>query len=273
MNGLVVGQVGNTGLSDIVSFFNNQSSGGDVSGALGSAGIAFKITMFLIMFVGAVAMAIWIGRIAVDILMIVLRGTDNKAVEAMGKFGTGEANSYANVKTYLSKNLLEIILVIVLITFLMTGWLFRLIAIALSGFGALGNKLLGLDIEGALSAVDADAYTENIKARRTTALKIQYDEELGTARAESVRLYEMAKDGAVGDDPKFVKAKRLYTTAMVRADLVSKELVSRKVTTELKLSDGYFEQHKRTTGDGVCNDSFKDSTVLDTYKGATFTCG
>lgn len=270
LNHLVLGQVGNTGLSDIVSFFNNQSSGGDVTNALGSAGIAFKITMFLIMFVGAIAMAIWIGRIAVDILLIVTRGTG--ATAKLEKFGTGEADSHASVKTYFAKNIVEIIMVIILITFLMTGWLFRLIAIALSGFGALGNKLLGLDIEGALSKADAEAFSEGVSARRTVSLKVQYDEELGSARAESVRLYEMAKDGKVSDDPKFVKSKRLYTTNMARAQILSNELTGkRNAESELKLGEGYFEQHLRVGGDGVCNDSFLVSDAITTYN-VTISC-
>lgn len=272
LDSLVIGQVGSSGLSDIVSFFNNQSSGGDVSNALSSAGIAFKIAMFLIMFIGAIAMAIWIGRIAVDILLIVTRGTKLGESEKVKKLGTGGSDSYASVGTYLKGNLLEIILVIVLITFLMTGWLFRLIAIALSGFGALGNKLLGLDIEGTLSAIDAEAFKENVSVRRTASLKIQYDEELGSARAEAARLYEMAKDGAVSDNPKFVKAKRLYTTNMIRADILAKELADvRNAQGELKLEPGYFNQHLRQNGDGVCNEGFIVEEISTSY-GESITC-
>lgn len=263
-NMFVVGQVGSSGLADIVSFFNTQSSSGDVSGALSSAGIAFKIALFLIMFVGAIAMAIWIGRIAVDILLIVTRGTKIGDNQKLQSIGTGESSSYASVAKYLTGNIVEIALVIVLVAFLMTGWLFRLIAIALAGFGALGNKLFGLDIEGSLSAMDAEAFTENTQARRTASLKVQYDEELASAREEVTMLYEYAKKGAISDDPKFNKSKRLYTTNMAKATVIAATLKTRD-TTDLKLGSGYFEQHKRTNGDGVCNTSFVVKDVAEKF--------
>lgn len=267
LNGLTYGMVGSSGLSDVVSFFNNTSTSGDVSGALGSASIAFKVALFLIMFIGAIAMAIWMARIAIDILLLVTQGTPVGNNEKLQKFGTGEAGNYKNVKSYLGGNIIEIVLVIVLIAFLMTGWLFRLIALALSGFGALGNKLLGLDLEGALTSIDADAFKGGVEARRSASLKIQYDEELGNLRSEAARMYEIAKDGKVLNNPKYEKGKKMYTTYMVRAHILSEELRKdgRDAGAEFKVPEDYFKQHLRSRGDGVCNESFYSPSVLDAF--------
>lgn len=269
MNTFMLGSVTSSGLSDIVSFFNNQSSSGDVSGALGTASIAFKIAMFVIMFIGAIAMAIWIGRIGVDILLIVLRGTKWGDSDKIKALGTGKEGSHGTVGSYLKGNLLEIILVIVLIVFLMTGWLFRLIAIALSGFGALGNKLFGLDIEGTFTAVEAQAYAENLSYRRSASLKGEYDEQLGALRAESERLYEISKKGTASDDPKFQRSKRMYSMHMARAILLAKQLEENGAITEFKLDKDYFKQHLRQRGNGVCNKNFVDTTIIGEYT-ATF---
>lgn len=260
---------GQSGLSDIVNFFNTQSNTSDVSTALQTTAVAFKVSMFVIMMVGGFAMAVWIVRIAVDIVCIVARGT--KLEGKLKSFGTGKDSDYGSVGNYLKGNLLEIILVIVLIVFLMTGWLFRLIAIALSGFGTLANKLLGLDISGGLASLDAKAFTEQVEARRTTSLRGQYDDELASARQYANILYDQAKDGAVGDDPTFNKNKSSYTQAMVKADILATELNKRKAADELKLGSGYFNQHKRSSGDGVCNKAFLVADIQSTY-GKTISC-
>lgn len=270
LGNFVVGSATSSGLSDIVSFFNNQSSNGDVSGALGTAGFAFKIAMFVIMFIGAIAMAIWIGRIAVDILLITTRGTKIADNETLKKMGTVEGDkNYDSVMGYVKGNILEIVLVIVLITFLMTGWLFRLIAIALAGFGALGNKLFGLDIEGTLSSYEASNFAGQVEMRRLSSLKSQYDEELGNLRAESERLYDIAKKGAVSDDPKFLKAKKMYSMHMARADILGKSLESRSGVAEFKVDASYFKQHLKQAGNGVCNTKFLDTTILAQYTSGT----
>ncbi|PGT90059.1 hypothetical protein [Bacillus thuringiensis] len=260
---------GQQGLQDIVSFFNMQSTSGDVSTALSASGWAFKIALFVIMTVGALAMAVWISRIAVDIICLVTRGT--AVADKMGSFGTGKGDSYDSVGKYLKGNLLEIILVIVLITFLITGWLFRLIAMALSGVGVLLNKLLGLDIGGGLAQLDADAFKEQISARRTTSLRNQYDDELASVRHYANVLYDKAKDGAISDDPAFNQAKSMYTQSMVKADLLATELNKRKASDEMKLGADYFKQHTRKNGDGACNSAFMVNDIQSKY-GKTVQC-
>lgn len=101
----------------------------------------------VVQIIGLVALGVWIFRIGVDIVLITMRGTT--FTDNLSKFGTSSkgSESYKSVATYLKGNLLEIILVVVLVSLLITGWIFRIFSMALSGFGSLLNKLLGLDIE------------------------------------------------------------------------------------------------------------------------------
>jgi len=258
---------GQQGLSIVTEFFNTQSATGDVGSALAGAAVWFKIAMWLIMTIGAIAMAVWIARIAVDIVLIVTKGMGkgDGAIQGLSKFGTGKDENYTSVMKYISGNLLEIILVIILITLLITGWLFRLIALAISGVGTLGNKLLGLDIGGKFSAMDAEAFIEQTGAQRSSSLRNQYDENLASAKQYSANLYEQAKNGAISDDPQFQQVKSFYTQSMVKADILADELESRDAKAEFKLGDGYFQQHLRQSGEGTCNTSFLTQDVMSVY--------
>lgn len=258
---------GQSGLSTITEFFNTMSATGDVGSALSGSAVWYKIAIWLIMTIGAIAMAIWIARIAIDIVLIVTKGMGkgDGGLEGLSKFGTGKSESYESVWKYVKGNLLEIILVIILITLLMTGWLLRLIAMAISGVGTLANRLLGMDIGGKLSALDAEAFIEQVGVQRTSSLRNQYDEQLASAKTYSAHLYDMAKDGAISDDPAFQQTKSFYSQAMVKADILADELESRDAKAELKLGDGYFQQHLRQSGEGVCNTSFLTQDVMSVF--------
>lgn len=260
-----------TGLGDIVSFFNNYATSGDVDGALVSTGFIFKAVLWVIIFVGAISMAIWIARIAVDILLLVTRGT-KIAESGLKNFGTGKDGGAASVKDYISKNGIEILLVIVLITFLITGWLFRLVAIALSGFGALGNKLFDLDLESAFTTTEVDSYVEQLPSRRAVSLKAEYDQMLGNARSEATRLYEYAKQGKLKTDPAYQKSMKLYSNYMYRAQAVSVTMTNEKAAS-LNVKDEYFQQHLSTKGSEVCNMAFIDESVSDLYSSFALECG
>lgn len=258
----------NTSLSTVAEFFKTQSSTGDVGSVLADTAVGFKVAMWIIMAVGAVAMIIWLVRIAADILLIVTRGL-GKGGEGEGgglaRFGTGKSESYETVLKYLKGNFIEILLVFILITFLITGWLFTIVSLAISGIGTLGNKLLGLDIGGKLSALDAEAFRENIASQRNTSLRKQYDEQLASAKQYSAKLYDEMKNGAIGDDPEMNQIKSFYTQAMVKADLLGEALENRDARAEFKLSEGYFQQHLRQRGEGICNSSFLNSDVQQTF--------
>lgn len=267
-----------TAVADIVSFFNGMSASNDVGGALSNSALAFKISMLAIMLIGGLAMAIWIGRIAIDILVITLRGTS--VATKMSKLGTGKSDAEGSVGGYLKSNLLEIIFVILLIFFLISGFLFRLIAVAISGFGALGNKLFGLDIQGMLGSIDIEAYKEGVDAQRPTTRKQNYDNEIGVMRAELRNLYEMNEKGQNSTKDKYVekynRSKRTYTHAFARAETIvnggGTEGGGKLNEADFRLPDGYFAQHLDGAGNSpLCVDVFLDDAVKSAY-GADKNC-
>src|SRR5699024_8730782 len=110
-------------VSIIKEFFNSQSSAGDLTSVLAETSLWFQIVIWIIMFVGAIALGIWIFRIAVDIILIVTRGMNFKGRQTMTSWGTsaGGADSYNSIWTYLSKNIIEIVMVILIVVLLFTG--------------------------------------------------------------------------------------------------------------------------------------------------------
>src|SRR5699024_3539952 len=137
------------------------------------------------MFVGAIALGIWIFRIAIDIILIVTRGTAIAESGKLNKWGTSsddKSESYSSIMGYLKHNILEIILVILVVILLFSGYMFRIIAFAIDGVGTLLNKFLGLDLSTKLSALDADAFVNNVGSQRSASLRNQYDEQLSGAR-------------------------------------------------------------------------------------------
>lgn|SRR5699024_2285014 len=252
-------------VSIIKEFFNSQSSAGDLTSVLSNTSIWFQIVIWIIMFVGAIALGIWIFRIAIDIILIVTRGMGGNWRGKMQNWGTTQEDNYSSIWTYLSKNILEIILVILVVVLLFTGYLFRIIAFAIDGLGTLLNRFMGLDVGGKLSALDAEAFVNNIESQRATSLRNQYDEQLSGAREYSNQLYDLAKSGAIEDDPQYNQLKSEYTQAMVKANILGEELIDRGVESEFKLGEGYFQQHLRQDGDGVCNDTFIVEDVEQTF--------
>lgn len=259
--------MGQSNLSVVTEFLNTQSAAGDVGKALMDTTILFKVVIWLIMVVGAVAMAIWIGRMAVDILLIVTRGISFGGKEKMSNWGTATTDdAYKSVGSYLGKNILEIVLVMILVSLLISGYLLRLIAFGITGVGTLLNKLVGLDVGGAYSALDAQAFTEQVGVQRSTSLRNQYDQHLAAAKNYSSQLYDLAKNGAISDDPAFNQTKSYYTQSMVKANIIGSEITSRSgVVAEMKLGEGHFRQHLRVTGDGVCNEDFLMEDVIQTF--------
>lgn len=258
--------VSSSGLSDIVSFFNTQSTNNDVSGALIDAQLAFKISMAVIMFIGAFAMAIWIGRIGIDILVITLRGIGKG--DALAKYGTGNGQASTSVADYFKKNMVEIILVILLVAILMTGWLFRLVALAISGFGMLANKAFNLDVTGGYSKLAGTSFKENVKMMRPTQLKNMYDEEYGAVKTQADVLYDLASKEADTKSDKFVRAKREYTVHLAKAETIAETV--RNKASSMNMSKTYFDQHKQAVNG--CNRSFFDKTIATHYGQKGFSC-
>lgn len=259
---------GQTNVSIIKEFFRSQSSAGDLAGVLSETSIIFQVVIIIIMFIGAIALAIWLLRIGADMIAIVTatRGDKASGVHTHAtNWGTGDAGNYINVWTYLKKNLLNIILVILLLFILFSGYIFTLIAMAIDGLGTLANKLFNLDVGGKLSALDAETYANNIESQKTVSLRNQYDEQLSGARENANQLYDKAKGGVGEDDPALVKMKSQYTQNMVKANILADELRNRGAETEYKLGEGYFRQHLMQSGDGVCNESFLLDDVIQEF--------
>ena len=253
--------VSSTGLSDVTSFMSSMSANSDVGSTLLSASLAFKLAIYFIMFCGAIAMAIWIARIGVDILLIATNGMGKLEDSFIGKMGTKSGN-YGSVGAYLKGNFVEIVLVIVLISFLMTGWLFTIISMALTGFGLLANKVFNLDVDGGLSKMSASAFTDNIGMLRATEVKVMYDDNLGNLKSQANTMYTYASDGVDTDSDQWIKASRLYSAYMSKTHLLSKEGAEDKST--LKVSDAYFEQHLNSSD--ICNTAFLDGAIIGYYK-------
>jgi len=255
-------------VSIMKEFFNSQSSAGDLTSVLSNTSLWFQIVVWAIMFIGAIGLGIWILRMGVDMLLIVTRGTklgNNSTMQGLGTAAIGKENSYDSVLGYAKHNFLEIFLVILLLILLFSGMFFRLVSMAIDGLGTLANKLFGLDIGTKLSALDAESFVNNIPSQRSESLRHQYDEQLSGAREYANQLYDLAKGGSPSDDPNLQKAKSHYTQAMVKANILADEIESRGVVADFKLGEGYFQQHLRQDGDGVCNQEFILDDVVETF--------
>lgn len=257
--------VTSSGLADVTSFMQGMSANSEVGKTLLSASVAFQISIYLIMFLGALAMAIWIARIGADVLLIATRGMEfggsGLDQSFIGKMGTGKGESYASVASYLKGNLLEIVLVIILISFLMTGWLFTLISMALTGFGMLANKVMGLDVDGGLSKMSAKGFVENVSVLRPAEAKAMYDEQLGNLKTQADVMYTLASDGVEKESDKWVKASRIYTAYWSKADILGQR--GQASLTTLKLNKSYFDQHK--SNNDICNAGFANDVVNGYY--------
>lgn len=255
-------------VSVLSEFFTTQSTAGDLNSVLSDTSLLFQIVVVAIMFIGAICLAIWLIRLGIDIFLIVTRGFGGEggARSKMAGWGTaGEAQAYSNLGTYFKKTLFQIILVILIIALFMTGMMYQVIAYALDFVGTVSSKLFGLDLGTKLSSLDAESFVENIGSQRSNSLRNQYDEQLSASREASNQLYDYAKDGTVDDDPKLNEMKSQYTQSMVKANILGEELMDRDADKEFKLGDGYFQQHLRQDGDGVCNEEFLLEDVIDTF--------
>src|SRR5574344_1263802 len=139
LTNLLLGNAGaQAGLGEIVNYFNVRSAMTDVSTAMGITNFLMSAAILIVSVLGFIALAIWVLRIGVDILLITLRGTS--VADKLTKFGTNEdKTSYDKVSSYLQKNMVEIILVVVLVSLMVTGWLWRIFAFALQGVGGMLN--------------------------------------------------------------------------------------------------------------------------------------
>lgn len=259
-----MGEVGGQGaLESLQSFFDVKAATSNIDSALDAVSWLFTIVIWVVQIVGLIALVFWIFRIGVDILLITMRGTG--VAKALEKFGTKEgAESYKNVGAYLKGNLLEIILVVVLVSLLITGWIFRIFSLASAGFGSLLNKILGLDIDGLISSADAQAWKDNIKVARNASIRNEYDQSVSDARGYLAELYNM--QGVSSADPTYLSTSRKYSVAIAKCQYIAKEK-GPDVIDQLNLDSGYFSQHKYD--DSVFNEGMLQSDVMSNWGGST----
>lgn len=256
---------GQQGLNQVVQFFNVRASGVDLTSAIGVTDVLMTIAILVVSILGFIALAIWVTRIGVDILLITLRGTE--IANKMSKLGTSQDTSaYNKVSDYLKKNFVEIILVVVFIGLMITGWLWRIFAIALNGFGAMLNFLLGLDVDGLISGADAEAWKKNIENQTYPAIRDEYEQNVAAAQGYLGELYNMVD--VSNDDPRKLAVRRKYSVALAKANVIgSNSAVTTAMTTELKLYDGFFDRHKKTD---LCRSNFFETQSMASF--GSFTC-
>lgn len=239
----------NGALQQVIRFFDVKAATADVTTAMDLTGIFIQFATIFIQIVGFLAISIWIARIGIDILLLTAKGT---AIETkLQKFGTGKAESYENATAYIKGNLVQIALMVVLIVFLITGWIFRLFSIAMSGIGMILNRLLNLDVSAVWNEQEVIAWRDNYLSS-TNAQKLEmYDDAVSSAQGYAQTLYEMK--GISKDDPNRQEVERNYTNAMMQANYIQSEGGS-DLAAALNKPDDYFTRHQRT--DAICNDYF-----------------
>ena len=134
----------NGALQQVIRFFDVKATTADVSTAMDLTGVFIQFATIFVQIIGFFAISIWIARIGIDILLLTTKGTE--FASKMEKFGTGKSDHYESAVAYIKGNLVQIAIMVVLIVFLITGWIFRLFTIAMSGIGMILNRLLNLDV-------------------------------------------------------------------------------------------------------------------------------
>lgn len=239
----------NGALQQVIRFFDVKAATADVTTAMDITGIFIQFATIFIQIIGFIAISIWIARIGIDILLLTTKGTE--FANKMEKFGTGKSEHYDSAVSYIKGNLVQIAIMVVLIVFLVTGWIFRLFSIAMSGIGMILNRLLNLDVGAIWTEQEVIAWQDNY-ASSTNAQKLElYDNAVADAQGYAQTLYEMK--GVPKDDQDRQEIERNYTNAMMRANYVNNTDGS-DLATALNKPGNYFTRHKRT--DAICNTYF-----------------
>lgn len=254
---------GQTALGGIQSFFDMKAQTDNIAYATGITSPFISLTILAMQVIGFVAIGIWLLRISADILVLALPDFgDNKVLKSLT---TNKDGDYNTAGDYLKKNLVNIIFVVILTSLLMTGYLMRIISLALGGIGTVLNIVFGLDIDGILSASDASAYINQLGTRQSTDLRNEYDQQLESTKGYASELYQLSAEGVSTNDSRWKSSSRRYTTSFIKAEAIAKELKSgNKATAELKLGNSYFNQH--TENSNVCNTKFADKDVQSAWK-------
>lgn len=241
----------NGALQQVIKFFDVKATTADVSTAMDLTGIFIQFATIFVQIIGFFAISIWIVRIGIDILLLTTKGTE--FANKIEKFGTGKSDHYESAVAYIKGNLVQIAIMIVLIVFLITGWIFRLFTIAMSGIGMILNRLLNLDIGATWTQQEVIAWKDNYESS-TNAQKLEmYDNAVSEAQGYAQTIYNDMK-GVPKEDPDREEIERNYTNAMMQANFVEKT-GGTALAEALNKSSDYFKRHKRT--DAICNSHFQ----------------
>lgn len=256
---------GQQGLNQVVEFFNTRASGVDLTSAIGITDVLMTIAILIVSVLGFVALAIWVTRIGIDILLITLRGTE--FADKISKLGTSQdTGSYNKVSDYLKKNFAEIVLVVVFIGLMITGWLWRIFAMALNGFGSMLNYLLGLDVDGLISGADADAWKTNVVNQPYAGVRDEYEKNVAAAQGYLNQIYQM--EGKNDDDPQKIAVRRKYSVAIAKANHIAGSGEASAIVDDLKLYETFFDRHKASD---TCRASFFEDASMSHF-GGRFSC-
>lgn len=240
----------NGALQQVIRFFDVKATTADVTTAMDLTGVFIQFATIFVQIIGFIAISIWIARIGIDILLLTTKGTE--FATKIEKFGTGKSDHYESAVAYIKGNLVQIAIMVVLIVFLLTGWIFRLFTIAMSGIGMILNRLLNLDVGAIWTEQEVIAWKDNY-ASSTNAQKLElYDNAVADAQGYAQTLYDMK--GIPKEDPNRQEIERNYTNAMMQANFVERT-GGGSLASALNKSSDYFTRHKRT--DAICNTHFQ----------------
>lgn len=258
----------------INSYMQTMTASGDVSAAMGTTAYLLKLTVFLVMVAGGLALAIWVFRLAADILALALPA--GKASERIGKLGTGRSQDYDSVMAYLKDNAVNTILMIVLIAFLVTGYLFQIVGMAMTGFGLLINKLVGIDVEEVLMEFSVQDYETQVMLMTPAQVKAEYDQAVAGMRSEAQMIHSIGAQNSYDiNNDQLRQHLRQYALHFQKADAIGGSSASGTSGGAVdrnnypNLEDGYFGAHRTGGRNGVCVEGFFSHSFIQDEMGSS----
>lgn len=247
----------NGAMQQVIRFFDVKVATTDVSNSMALTGVFIQAATMMVQIIGFIAISIWVLRIGVDILLLTTKGT--AIAEKLDGFGTGDEKNYESATAYISGNLVQIALMVVLIVFLITGWIFKLFSLSMTGIGMILSRILSLDVGAAWSQQEVLAWRDNVMSSTNAQKLAIYDEAVSEAQGYAQSLYDMR--GAPKEDAMRQEMEHKYTNAMMRAQFINTgEGGGSSLAEALNKPDDYFGRHLRT--DAICNAHFLEDSMV-----------
>lgn len=257
----------NRSLQEFVTFLGSPDMYGSMSMAAQMLKWAVHLVVTLLMIAGIVAILFVVAKVAVDIVFLSGIGQLlNKDEGAMGKFNKrleGFASTNAingEIGEYIKQDIWKVVLTLAFIGLLASGMLLPIAGQVAGVIGAGVDRIIGLDPAGQVANFDWGEFQESVTYTRDSDLKADYDKYVSEAESYMNYIYDLGSSRKPGDDPAIQKYKRLYTSAMLKATAVSRNVQS----ANLKLPEQYFKQHE-----DLCKSEFMDGEVKSEYGGVS----